>query len=676
VQVSFVIPVFDQMEHTRACLDAMRDHIPPALTHEVILVDDGSKESTRRFLAGLSSEFRVIHLEKNHGFARATNAGAEIARGRWLCLLNNDVQLTAGAMEELLSAAESKSDAGIVGNIQVTTDTGEVDHAGIEFRDQGYPRHIRGELTELQTAGDVVPALAVTAACCLVDREWFVTGGGLDSHYRNGFEDVDLCLRAREDGWGIYVANLSVVQHAVSTSEGRGRHEFRNARLFLERWGDRTAALQTASEKAAARRYRLQRAIATVDQPAAPSIKSQRAAEIARADRERSRADKPITVWIDILRMEPGGANGGIKPLVYDFLKLLTRLDAAPQHYVVLAREHLLPELNFLRASDHIATNSSNGWQLHSGDQSESQASDLTALKAKLPPDVLYCPFGTSAFTRNDLPSVALLVDALHRDQPAALPIEEVNFSEDNFKRVIGSATWLQTLAQHGIDRLQVHWGVKRTQCFHTYVPVQQRLTPPTASVDMPTALPAENYFIYPANFWPHKNHETLITAYHLYAHESDPAQCWQLVLTGFPDARQESLRQMSSKLGLDQQLHFAGHLPHDQFVTLYQKAGALVFPSLHEGFGIPLLEAFANDLPVLAAQVSALPEVGGEACHWFDPTDPRAVAAALTRIATDPNRRAELIAAGQRRLHRFSLTTEVRRLHHFLQSAARGLVP
>ncbi len=668
MQVSFVIPVFNQTAHTRACLDALQAHMPASTPHEIIVVDDGSAAETRAFLQTRADAgaIRLIVHPANRGFARATNAGAAIATGRWLCLLNNDVELTPGAMSTLLAATEARPDAAIIGNIQLTTATGEVDHAGIDFVDGGYPLHRRGELAALQAAGDIVAVPAATAACCLVDRDWFQASGGFDERYTNGFEDVDLCLRARENGLGVYVATRSVVKHAVSLSEGRGRHEFRNARKFLARWGARTAAIERAERAATARRYRLERARTATSAPA--SVAAARQAELDAEVQRIQRETTPATVWVDLLRMVPGGANGGIKPFVFSFLRELTQTDAPPQRYVVFVRENVAAEISFLRPSDVVVAQSEQGWTIRTGGTAPTTRT-LAEIENRFPPEVLYCPFATSSFSRAGLPSVALMVDTLHRDLPSALPIEEVNFREDWFKRVLGSATWLQCNSHHVTERLHHHFGVPVEKCFHTYNAVHARFAAPSETTD------AAPFFFYPANFWPHKNHEVLLTAYRLYRYETGAA-AWPLILTGHPDERMRTLQEMATRLGLDGAVSFRGHVDDAAFARLWQTAGALVFPSLHEGFGIPLLEAFHHGVPVLAARASALPEVGGEACAWFDPRDPGQLADAMTALTADPARRAALAEAGQQRLQRFSLRFEARRLHHFLHAAARGLVP
>ncbi len=672
MQVSFVIPVYNQVDHTRACLRSIEQHVGEQVDHEVILVDDGSDEATRSFLQDLDPAIRVVTLEKNSGFARATNSGARVAQATWLCLLNNDVELAAGAVAEMLSVADQHPRAGVIGNVQLYADSGEVDHAGIKFVDRGYPVHVRPPLNQLKARPDAQSAVAVTAACCLVNRAWFNRTGGLDDRYRNGFEDVDLCLRAREAGWQIMIANRSVVKHAVSASEGRGRFEYRNARKFLERWGPRSAALEVAEDKRLAEIFRFERA-QTDSARESPVIQNARTQIRQNREATNARKREPVVVWVDLLRMEPGGANGGIKPLVYGLLKEMAALRWEPLRFIVLIQQALIEELKFLSDADVIAARVDGTWQTTQGN--EIKHMNPEELARSYPAEVLYCPFGTSAFAQPDLPQVALLVDALHRDLPAALPIEEVNFREDNFKRIIAEADWIQTLANHGIERLSHHFGVHPTRCFHTYAAVQKSLTDESDATDDPAGIPPSPFFFYPANFWPHKNHEVLLAAYFRYVHQVEGTP-WPLLLTGHADDRMNLLIEQRDALGLSEHVHFAGHLPNDAFRTVWQRAGALVFPSLHEGFGIPLVEAFEAGLPVIAAHASVLPEVGGDACAWIDPRDPRHIADTLAKVAQTPSLRDELIAQGKEQVKRFSLHLEASKLNHFLHAAGRRQVP
>jgi glycosyltransferase involved in cell wall biosynthesis len=96
----------------------------------------------------------------------------------------------------------------------------------------------------------------------------------------------------------------------------------------------------------------------------------------------------------------------------------------------------------------------------------------------------------------------------------------------------------------------------------------------------------------------------------------------------------------------------------------------------LHEGFGIPLLEAMRFGIPILASNTTSLPEVGGDACVYVDPADPRLIADALRRLAIREGLREDLVNRGRARLATFSLELEAGRLAHFLESAARNQVP
>jgi glycosyltransferase involved in cell wall biosynthesis len=135
-------------------------------------------------------------------------------------------------------------------------------------------------------------------------------------------------------------------------------------------------------------------------------------------------------------------------------------------------------------------------------------------------------------------------------------------------------------------------------------------------------------------------------------------------------------LEEIRDGLGLRDRVHFLGHLDDAAFAALWSRAGALVFPSLSEGFGIPLLEAMRFGVPILAAQTGSLPEVAGDAALLVDATDPRALAEALRRLAIREGLREDLVARGRARLNAFSLELEAGRLAHFLAAAARHRVP
>ena len=144
----------------------------------------------------------------------------------------------------------------------------------------------------------------------------------------------------------------------------------------------------------------------------------------------------------------------------------------------------------------------------------------------------------------------------------------------------------------------------------------------------------------------PHKNLLRLLDALATIPAERRPA----LVLPGYPTPHEAELRERSAELGLD--VAFPAWLPDADLEGLYALSSAFVFPSLCEGFGLPVLEAMARGVPVACSDRSSLPEVAGDAALLFDPLDPRAIAAAVERLPLEADR---LIAAGYERVKAFS---------------------
>lgn len=100
--------------------------------------------------------------------------------------------------------------------------------------------------------------------------------------------------------------------------------------------------------------------------------------------------------------------------------------------------------------------------------------------------------------------------------------------------------------------------------------------------------------------------------------------------------------------------LHLVGPVNDEELVGLYRKATCLVFPSFHEGFGLPPLEAMAHGCPVVASRIPSLEEVCGDAVEYCDPADPGSIAAAIASLLASPHRRSELAAAGRTRAAEF----------------------
>ena len=127
------------------------------------------------------------------------------------------------------------------------------------------------------------------------------------------------------------------------------------------------------------------------------------------------------------------------------------------------------------------------------------------------------------------------------------------------------------------------------------------------------------------------------------------------LILPGYPTPHEQELRARASELGVAEHVRFLGWVSDQQLEDLYRAADAFVFPSLSEGFGLPVLEAMARGIPVATSSRTSLAEVAGDAALLFDPEDERSIAAAIDRLLHEPGLADRLAAAGTRQAARFT---------------------
>jgi glycosyltransferase involved in cell wall biosynthesis len=146
-----------------------------------------------------------------------------------------------------------------------------------------------------------------------------------------------------------------------------------------------------------------------------------------------------------------------------------------------------------------------------------------------------------------------------------------------------------------------------------------------------------------------HKNLSRLLQAFALLDGDAT------LVVVGHAGLDQGNLREQAAALGLGDRVLFTGWVDDADLEGFYATATAFVYPSLMEGFGMPVLEAMRRGVPVACSNVSALPEVAGDAAELFDPRDPAAIAAALRTLLGDPQRRDELVRRGHERHRLFT---------------------
>ena len=286
--------------------------------------------------------------------------------------------------------------------------------------------------------------------------------------------------------------------------------------------------------------------------------------------------------------------------------------------------------------------------------------------------DVLHHPVTVPVLRMPGVPTVATVYDLQHREMPGLFTRAERAYRRWAYEGAARRADLVITTSEYSRERLVEIAGIPADRVVSVPMGIDvDRFRPEPAPADAMLAerlsLP-ERYVVYPANLWPHKNHDRLVDAL---AQVED--RDLHLVLTGQDYGRGDALRERAQRMGVETRVHHLGFLAADDVPALYRGASAMIFPSLYEGFGSPPLEAMACGCPVASSTRGSLAEVIGGAALPFDPESVEEIAASITRIAEDQELRSRLREAGLARASAFTWDAAARR-HCELYELARTL--
>ncbi len=161
-----------------------------------------------------------------------------------------------------------------------------------------------------------------------------------------------------------------------------------------------------------------------------------------------------------------------------------------------------------------------------------------------------------------------------------------------------------------------------------------------------------KKYILFVGTIQPRKNLEILIDAFDKFVKTNIN---FKLIIVGKKGWLYESIFEKVRTMKLDDKVMFTGHITDEELVGYYVNAFCLTLPSLYEGFGIPVLEAMSYNCPVIASFSSSLPEIGGDACLYFDPKNSDDLFEKLKILQNNSKLRKELILKGKKRINDFS---------------------
>lgn len=388
------------------------------------------------------------------------------------------------------------------------------------------------------------------------------------------------------------------------------------------------------------------------------------------------------TILVDLTPILPGGENGGAKIFVLELLKLLANNHQQTQ-FILLTQEKSHDELQFLdthnmsRVLIEKAAGKKSffarmvgfilrlipfiphkisliGYRLYAKLRARSIQSMINNIK----PDLLFCPFTAPIYHTPNVPTVCVIYDLQYKSHPLFFERADILNRDHAFTEACRLATMLTSISEYSRQSALKHYKkIDQERIKTIHLRIAKRVLKddaPCKTLLTTLDLTPKKYLIYPANFWLHKNHEMLLTALKIAYHTNILSKEVKLVCTGSPGKRQLWLINAAEKMGLKNQVVFTGYLKDIDIATLLGNSSGVIFPSLYEGFGLPILEAMAMNVPVACSNITSLPEIAQDGAIYFDPRIPEQIAKAMATLYTDKQKSEELIKIGQKRVQEY----------------------
>jgi glycosyltransferase involved in cell wall biosynthesis len=270
--------------------------------------------------------------------------------------------------------------------------------------------------------------------------------------------------------------------------------------------------------------------------------------------------------------------------------------------------------------------------------------------------DLWFCPLLNLEPKYLTIPSVVTIPDMQHEFYPKYFSRDVLEWRRKNLQLSAKRADAILTLSEFSKQSIVQYLNVSESKVHAIYLDASkefyQELSDEKYQIikekfDLP-----DQYGFYPANTWPHKNHIALLQA--LTILRDRYGKKINIVLTGSQQQASEKVNAFIKKNGLASQVKFLGYIHQEEMPYVYMGASFLVFPSLFEGFGIPLVEAMKTKTPIVCSDKGSIPEVVGDSAICFDATDPEDIAAKILEIL-DEKTRTDLVKKAFERAGEFS---------------------
>ncbi len=271
------------------------------------------------------------------------------------------------------------------------------------------------------------------------------------------------------------------------------------------------------------------------------------------------------------------------------------------------------------------------------------------------------------------VPSVISIMDMSFEYFPELFAKKDLHQLQSWTRYSAKNAAKILTISEASKNDIIKFYGIDKSKITVTYLGVREDLEEgKTISMDTLNEKYKVNtkYILFVGTLQPRKNIERLIEAYSLLKSKSKDFE-YSLVIIGKKGWLYEPILAAPKKYNVEDSVKFLDFVPDEDMPAFYKNATCYVLPSLYEGFGLPVLEAMKYDCPVITSNVSSLPEAGGEAAVYCDPTNIQDIADKIEKVVSDENLRTEMIQKGKEQRKKFSWEKTAKQTLEALQEVA-----
>ncbi len=246
--------------------------------------------------------------------------------------------------------------------------------------------------------------------------------------------------------------------------------------------------------------------------------------------------------------------------------------------------------------------------------------------------DLLYCPFSAPTYRTKGVPIVSTILDIQHEYYPQFFTPEELGHRRQFYNAIVKNVERVVCISDYTKETFCEKYGYPIEKASTVYIAIQNRFSNKNDSILERLNIVSGKYIVYPANFWEHKNHKLLLNAFAMFVETTNTDL--KLVLTGNPLENTAYYEKLLDSMKIKDKVVITGYISKEELYSVLDNSRGLIYPSLFEGFGIPVVEAMYLYKPIACSNLTSLPEIGCDSIYYFDPKKPDEIAKGIEFLA------------------------------------------